>query len=342
MTGEVIAASFGKLIEPLGEVCHNGAGRERRSSSQPQSTGPGPVLASKKPAVIVISSHVVRGTVGNRAAAFALEVMGYPVWIVPTVILPWHPGHGIADRITPPPAEFDQLMNDITQAPWLGEVGAVLSGYLGNKSQVAAVSRLVQAVKNRNPDAIYALDPVIGDATESGEGRLYVPEEQASAMRDMLVKLADLITPNPFELSWLTQCDLPTNQEDLRMAASQLGVAMVLATSAPALMQGHIGNLLVVNSDSQHRAYLTEHRFVDGPPNGMGDLAAALMLGNLLNSGNGVEALQKTSASLAEIMMLAAKSGSDELPLEAGLSSIIHPRTPIVARSMLIKKAAVK
>jgi len=295
-------------------------------------------MADKKPAIIVISSHVVRGTVGNRAAAFALEVMGYPVWIVPTVILPWHPGHGLADRIIPPAAEFDQLMQDLSQAPWLSEVGAVLSGYLGNSDQVVAVAKLVKAIKQHNPDAIYALDPVIGDAADNGEGRLYVSEAQASAMRDVLVQLADLITPNPFELGWLTQSEFPTSQEALRQAAEQLDVAQVLATSAPGLMRGHIGNLLVLNSASQPRAYLAEHRIIEGPPNGVGDLTAALMLGNLLNGGDGVDALQKSSASLAEIMMLAAKTGSDELPLEAALSSIIRPRTPILARSLITKR----
>ncbi|MEP1206550.1 MAG: pyridoxal kinase [Rhizobiaceae bacterium] len=299
-------------------------------------------MSNNKPSVIVISSHVVRGTVGNRAAAFALEVMGYPIWIVPTVILPWHPGHGPADRITPPAAEFDQLMADLTRAPWLGEVGAVLSGYLGNRSQVDAVARLVDAVKQKNPDAVYALDPVIGDAAENGEGRLYVSEEQAAAMRDTLVGRADLITPNPFELGWLTGRELPTNQESLRQAATEINVKKVLATSAPALMQGHIGNLLVLNSTEKPQAYLAEHRLVDGPPNGTGDLAAALMLGNLLQAGDeggAVDALQKSTASLAEIMMLAATAGSDELPLEASLASIIRPRAPIVARKLMVTKA---
>lgn len=296
------------------------------------------LMANKKPAIIVISSHVVRGTVGNRAAAFALEVMGFPVWIVPTIVLPWHPGHGPANRIVPPSVEFEQLMNDLMRAPWLNEVGAVLSGYLANTDQVSSVARLVETVKEKNPDAIYALDPVLGDATASGEGRLYVAEEQASAIRDTLVDLADLITPNPFELSWLTGCELPTNQEALRQAAGRLKVNQVLATSAPALMQDHIGNLLVQNSATSSRAYLAEHRIVDGPPNGMGDLAAALMLGNFLNSAEGVDALQKTSASLAEIMMLAAKTRSDELPLEAALASIIRPRATIIARSLITKR----
>ena len=297
-------------------------------------------MASNKPAVIVISSHVVRGTVGNRAAAFALEVMGYPVWIVPTIVLPWHPGHGLADKIVPPATEFSQLIEDLKRAPWLNEVGAVLSGYLGNTEQVEAVAQLVEAVKSVNPQAVYALDPVIGDATENGVGRLYVAEQQASAMRDRLVGLADIATPNPFELGWLSQSGLPDTQEAVRKAALKLPVTQVLATSTPALMQGHIGNMLVQNSSSKPRAHVAEHRIVDGPPNGMGDLAAALMLGHFLANGNGVDALQKTSASLAEIMTLAAKTGSDELPLEAALASIIRPRTPILARSLMAKPAS--
>src|SRR5690606_30780510 len=94
-------------------------------------------------AVIVISSHVVRGSVGNRAAVFALEQLGFHVWAVPTVVLPWHPGHGRGTRIVPPDSEFNTLMRDLQTAPWLGEVGAVLSGYLGNAAQADAVAGLV-------------------------------------------------------------------------------------------------------------------------------------------------------------------------------------------------------
>ena len=148
-------------------------------------------------AVIVVSSHVVRGTVGNRAAVFALETLGHPVWAVPTVILPWHPGHGRATRIVP--QDFAALMNDLAGAPWLGEVGAVLSGYLGEAAQAAGVASLVAAVRARSPGALYVCDPVIGDA-----GGLYVPEATAAAIRDTLIPLADVATPNRFELEWLS------------------------------------------------------------------------------------------------------------------------------------------
>ena len=121
-------------------------------------------------AVIVVSSHVARGSVGNRAAVFALETLGFPVWAVPTVVLPWHPGHGRATRIVPPPGEFAALMKDLERAPWLGEVAAILSGYLGDASQAAAVASLVDAVRAKNGRAVYVCDPVIGDL-----GGLYVP-----------------------------------------------------------------------------------------------------------------------------------------------------------------------
>ena len=121
-------------------------------------------------AVIVISSHVARGSVGNRAAVFALETLGYPVWAVPSVILPWHTGHGPSTRIVPTPEQFSDFTRDLEQAAWLGEVGAVLSGYLGNAEQAADVASLVRSVKAQNPKALYVCDPVMGDK----EG-LYVP-----------------------------------------------------------------------------------------------------------------------------------------------------------------------
>ncbi len=131
---------------------------------------------TRLPAVIVLSSHVVRGTVGNRAAVFALETLGFPVWAVPTVTLAWHPGHGPATRIVASPDQFAALMADLERAPWLGEVGAVLTGYLGDAGQAGAIAGLIGAVRARNPDALYVCDPVMGDL-----GGLYIPEPTAVA-----------------------------------------------------------------------------------------------------------------------------------------------------------------
>ena len=190
-------------------------------------------------AVIVISSHVARGSVGNRAAVFALETLGHPVWAVPTVLLPWHTGHGPATRIVPSAEQFSALMADLQRAPWLGEVTAVLSGYLGDAGQAADVAALVRQVKAQTPDALYVCDPVMGDR----QG-LYVPIATAEAMRDILLPIADVATPNRYELDWIAGRKLH-DMSEIVQAARELAPRRMLVTSAPGKTGGYIGNLLV-------------------------------------------------------------------------------------------------
>jgi pyridoxine kinase len=266
-------------------------------------------------AVIVISSHVARGSVGNRAAVFALETLGYPVWAVPTVILPWHPGHGRATRIVPEAEQFSALMKDLETAPWLGEVAGVLSGYLGDAPQAKAVASLVAAVRARNPHALYVCDPVMGDL-----GGLYVPEVLAAMLRDVLIPIADIVTPNRYELEWIIGRKLD-DLESTVSAARALGRPRMLITSAPSLVAGGTGNLLVTRSTT----LLAEHGIVERPPNGLGDLTAAVFLARLLDGQADERALQSTTAAVFEILARTTKRGGDELQLETDAQSLSHP-----------------
>ena len=169
-------------------------------------------------AVIVISSHVVRGSVGNRAAVFALETLGHQVWALPTIVLPWHPGHGRSTRLTFAEADFEAAIDDLIRAPWIGEVKAVLSGYFGNAAQVRSVAKLVASLRERNPELLYVCDPVMGDL-----GGLYVPEATAEAIRDHLIPLASLATPNRYELAWLSGAALDDNNAVMERFTSDGG-----------------------------------------------------------------------------------------------------------------------
>lgn len=290
------------------------------------------MVASRK-AVIVLSSHVVRGSVGNRAAVFALETLGFPVWAMPTIVLPWHPGHGKATRIVPDPQQFADLLGDLENAPWLDEVGAVLSGYLGDSSQAEAVASLVNAVKRQNNKACYLCDPVIGD-----QQTLYVTEATARAIKDQLLPLADIATPNRFELEWLTGRPLVDIQQ-LRAAASECGPKTMLVTSCHGSDAGQTGNLLC----STGRALLAEHSSVERPPNGPGDLTAAVLLAHLMSGETVDEALRATTASVFEILSHSARSGADELPLESQALSLSHPSVAINVRELSpAEPAAVK
>ncbi|MBW6424515.1 pyridoxal kinase PdxY [Rhizobium sp. XQZ8] len=275
-------------------------------------------------AVIVISSHVVRGSVGNRAAVFALETLGFPVWAMPTVVLPWHPGHGPSTRLTFPESDFDKAIDDLIRAPWLGEVKAVLTGYFGNAAQIRSVARLIRALKEKNPDLLYVCDPVMGDL-----GGLYIPQPTAEAIRDELIPLATIATPNRYELAWLSGAPLDSNNAIME-AAVALGPPRILVTSAVPMMSGGTGNLYLTGK----HALLAEHRLIDNPPNGLGDLMGALFLGRLLSGMDDEKALQMATASVFEILARTAKRGGDELTLETDASSLSSPMAMVQMRHL--------
>lgn len=276
-------------------------------------------------AVIVISSHVVRGSVGNRAAVFALESLGFPVWALPTVVLPWHPGHGPSTRLTFTEDDFDHAVDDLIRAPWLSEVKAVLTGYFGNAAQARSVARLVKVLRARDPDLLYVCDPVMGDV-----GGLYIREETAVAIRDELIPLASVATPNRYELEWLVGGKLSSNAEIIEAALS-LGPSRMLVTSAVPMMAGGTGNLYL----SGKHALLAEHRLIDNPPNGLGDLTSALFLARLLAGVPDERALQLTTASVFEVLARTAKRGGDELTLESDASSLSTPMALVQMRHLM-------
>jgi len=281
---------------------------------------------SVRPAVVVISSHVARGSVGNRAIVFALESLGFPVWSVPTVTLPWHPGHGPAPRIVPPAAEFSAFMEALSASKHLGEVGAVVTGYLGAAEQAGPIAEFIAELRRVNPEVLHLCDPVIGD-----KGGLYVPESVAAEIRDRLFSGADIVTPNRYEFAWLTGTRADSNAE-ICAAAADLPTRHVMVTSAHALLAGGTGNLLVSGGAAQ----LAEHRQIDDPPNGPGDLISALFLARLMSGAPPQKALQLATASVFELVARACKRGADELMLETDQASLSRPMAMVQLRQLAL------
>lgn len=275
--------------------------------------------------ILAISSHVMRGGVGNRAVVFALESRGHAVWSVLTVILPWHPGHGRSTRIAIEPEAFAAALNDLKGAKWRGEVRAAMTGYFADAGQVRAAADLIRAFKAGDPGFVYLCDPVIGDA-----GGLYVAETVAAAIRDELLPLADVATPNRFELGWLADAGIGDNAA-LAAAARSTGISRLVVTSAHAMMKGAIANLLVEGD----RLALAEHQALAAAPNGVGDLFSALFLSHLLEGLSAEEALRLSSSSVFEIATRSIRAGADELQLQAEAASLITPVASVEIRSLV-------
>jgi pyridoxine kinase len=203
----------------------------------------------------------------------------------------------------------------------LADTAAVISGYLPTPAHVAAVRTGVEKVRSANRDAVFLCDPVFGDEPEG----LYLAPGVATAVRDSLLPLADITTPNRFELSWLSGLPVESPQEG-RMAAEALGVATVIATSVPA-DDNRLANLCV--SGGNCLASFVRRRAT--APHGTGDLLAAMFLGNHLN-GNTADYCLGASVSAVEASV-AASMGRHELSLAASnalwASARVLPTTQI-------------
>ena len=206
----------------------------------------------------------------------------------------------------------------------------IVSGYLATPAQALTVRRIVETVKVANADALYLCDPVIGDA-----GNLYVGAALAEAIRDALLPLADIATPNAFECSWLAGAT-DASEADVAVLARSLPSPATLITSAPALMRGAIGNLLVTGSET----ILFEHPQLATPVKGTGDLLAALLLARRLGGQDWPKATEMAISSVFEIVAGTAKAGGDELMLAELQDSLIHPHAPINVRRMRSDRAS--
>jgi pyridoxine kinase len=279
--------------------------------------------------VLSISSHVARGAIGSRASVFALERMGHEVWSVPTVILPYHPGHGPGTRIEMPAGPFAALLDDLAGRPDFARLDAVFTGYLAHADQVEPVAALIDRLKRHNPDARHLCDPVLGD-----DGRLYVAEPLARAVRDRLVPRADILTPNAFELAWLAGREALDNAA-LAAAARAISDATVLVTSAHAMRRGCIATLAVEGA----RAVLAEAVAVENPPHGTGDLLASLFLGHTLRGTPLEPALTRSLASLHDILVQTARTRRDEMALVAEQGRLERSAVPVHVSRLAVKTA---
>jgi pyridoxine kinase len=181
-------------------------------------------------------------------------------------------------------------------------------------AQVDAIVQLIRALKACNPNALFLCDPVIGD-----HGRLFQPEPIAAAVRDRLVPLADIVTPNRFELGWCVGAPA-TDNAGLVDAARRLDRPEVVVTSAFA-RPGDLGNL-VIHVDQVHFA---GHGALPSAPNGTGDVLAGLYLAHRLSDERPEEALQRAVSSTLRLTERAASLGADELPLAAGQDDLLAP-----------------
>ncbi|XP_053310928.1 pyridoxal kinase isoform X1 [Spea bombifrons] len=236
--------------------------------------------------VLSIQSHVVRGYVGNKAAAFPLQVLGFEVDTINSVQFSNHTGYDHWKGQVLNAEELQEIyeglkLNQVTRYDY------VLTGYTRDSSFLARVVDIVQELKQKNPQLVYACDPVLGDKW-NGEGSMYVPEELLPVYKDLVVPVADIITPNQFEAELLTGRKIHTQEDAVQVMdmLHALGPSTVVITSSelPASRGAEylitLGSHRRVGKDGQVRTQriCLESPRVEAVFVGTGDLFAAMLL----------------------------------------------------------------
>lgn len=252
--------------------------------------------------VLALSSQVARGHVGLSAIVPALQRLGHEVWPLPTIILSNHPGHVHAAGLRIAPAALEEMIDALERNGWLGEIEAVITGYLPSAEHVRLAATVVRRLRVEG-SVYYLCDPVLGDEPKG----LYVDPAAAGAVKELLVPSADVITPNRFELGWLAGSQLETN-EDVERAARSLTNAAVLVTSAARC--GEMLDTLLVHEASVLSCSVPYRPAV---PHGTGDFFSALVLGHALNGATEAMAMAKAAAGVDQAIV--ASAGRDELAL---------------------------
>ncbi|MGE0054671.1 MAG: PfkB family carbohydrate kinase [Hyphomicrobium sp.] len=253
--------------------------------------------------ILAVSSFLAHGMVGLMANGAVFNALGLEAVQFPTIILSNHPGHSHTSGAPVEPARLGAMLDAIENNGWLSSIDAVLTGYLPSAEHVAFARDAVMRVREHNASAIYVCDPILGDDPVG----IYLDERAAHAIKDNLVPLADLATPNRFELCWLTGRTVK-DIDSAVSAIADLGCKAIAATSIP---QGksEISNVLVARAIKCAR---TARRH-ENVPHGTGDVFCGLLTGLLAQGLDLIEAFDRADKTLQEIAKLS--SGREDLNL---------------------------
>ncbi len=179
--------------------------------------------------ILSIQSAVAYGHVGNSAAVFPLQRLGFEVWPVNTVLFSNHTGYGAWRGFVVPVDQVREIVAGIEDRGVLPRCRALLSGYLGDAALGSVVLDTLRRVRARRPDVLYTCDPVMGDGDRGFFVRPGIPE----FFRDEAVPAADIVTPNQFELAWLAGREIGSVEDALAAAAKvrSTGPRLVCCTS---------------------------------------------------------------------------------------------------------------
>ncbi|MFK0241605.1 pyridoxal kinase PdxY [Microbacterium sp. NPDC090281] len=280
--------------------------------------------------ILSIQSAVAYGHVGNSAAVFPLQRIGVEVLPVYTVNFSNHTGYGAWRGPLIAPDDVREVITGIEERGVFSQIDAILSGYQGGEGIGDVIIDAVARVKAANSNAVYACDPVMGNA-KSG---CFVAPAIPVLLRERVVPVADIITPNQFELGFLTDTEPDTLESTLASVdlAHAMGPRTVLVTSVERPDREE-GTIEMLAADDQG-AWVVQTPHLPMKANGSGDVTAALFTAHYVDTGSAKIALERTASSVYDLLKATLDSGERELQLVEAQEFYANPQMQFTARQV--------
>lgn len=224
---------------------------------------------------------------------FPLQLLGFDVDVVNSVHFSNHTGYdnGFEGDILKG-EQLRSIMNGLHRNDLLFEIGHILTGYIGSESFLEAVVDAVKMVREEvgqksEKRLRFVCDPVLGD-----KGKFYVPKELVRLYREKVIPLADVLTPNQFEVEQLTGIAI-RSIDDAKRACHELhvmGPSLVIITSMELDSNKESNSMTIMASqiqqtpingnmtEAQELTWRIDCPILAGHFTGTGDLCAALFL----------------------------------------------------------------
>lgn len=267
---------------------------------------------SKK--LILITDLAGYGKVSMSAQMPILSKMGFDLYNLPTALVSNTLDYGKFEILTT--TDYMEKAFEVwRELDFRFDAAAI--GFLGDTKQIPIIGEFLSHNREKNPNFIASLDPIMAD-----NGNLYngISESTIEGMRE-LCKLSDYITPN-----WTEACLIAgekyserTSKEKASEVASKLKDRFgtdVIITGVPLDENNTIAVL------SKSGIEWVDYSEVGGFMTGTGDIFSAIAMGNVL-LGNSLKASAKKAAEIIR-MLLELSIGHRDKFLGIQIEQYIH------------------
>lgn len=219
---------------------------------------------STYPLIGSVQNTAGMGFIGNQALSAIANMLGARVISAPTSYASAHGGFSGRSSFIVDPQHFRKdVAFLISQRPAL-----LVIGYVPKPNLVDILATQLTDYKG-----VILLDPVIGDYQKG----LYVSAETARAIRDMLLPISQIVTPNRFEAEVLLGIagEQSASEHAFLNGLFDLGPEAVVVTSFERDAEKHRLKTLFTNGYSYHR--ISAPYYPTFPAHGVGDVFAGAL-----------------------------------------------------------------